>query len=530
MNILKKIIVLCITLSILMISSAVLADEIWVVSGSGGGGGGSVPVPPSNGFMGSGGGSVSYGLPSGTNGQTSKTPIVEPFYGNDAYITGTGVPGSVIIVKFKDNKSEFTIVNPAGIWLVKNDMKTQTADLYSVNVIQTQIGYNPSSSVSVTRTQGSRPPASSPSPAAAYIVIPSPLASGTADVSKNPLVNTFGADDFSLAGRGVPGADIYVSFIFKDTINIAYLNISTLYSIRKITVSSDGTWSVQNDLKGYTFSLSVYQQESGKSISGVVTVSPARPPVRQSRTIPPSVNPFNASDDKVTGTGVPGANIKICTINVNSYGQIVASDDILSTIVQYKGDWSLQNVWKNTKGGDTLNSTKSLYVYQYPNGYEVSDLVPLIPIIPTSAPKPSISATETPGPSPAVTPLPVNPKPIEKANTLIMTLDADIYTLNGKTAPLDVKPENINGSLAVPVRFIAEAFGAGVIWNDKSKTASIVLNGKTQTLTAGVKTGGMPFAPYIKNGRLMVPLRFIAENYDCDVSYDQNSRAAKISW
>lgn len=83
-----------------------------------------------------------------------------------------------------------------------------------------------------------------------------------------------------------------------------------------------------------------------------------------------------------------------------------------------------------------------------------------------------------------------------------------------------------NGYTLVPLRAIAEAFGADVSWNQEQKTAVITLSGKKILITAGsdiMKVGDgeikIEAGAEIKEGRVFVPLRAIAESFNKNVYY-----------
>jgi len=57
------------------------------------------------------------------------------------------------------------------------------------------------------------------------------------------------------------------------------------------------------------------------------------------------------------------------------------------------------------------------------------------------------------------------------------------YQLNGMSYQMEVAPEIINARTFVPVRFIAEAFGANVGWDPATRTVTIKSDGKTIQLT-----------------------------------------------
>jgi len=96
---------------------------------------------------------------------------------------------------------------------------------------------------------------------------------------------------------------------------------------------------------------------------------------------------------------------------------------------------------------------------------------------------------------------------------------------------MEVAPEIINARTFVPVRFIAEAFGANVGWDPATKTVTIKSDGKTIQLTIGKtsatvdgKAYTLDAAPYIKNSRTMVPVRFISEALGLNVYYEAQKK------
>lgn len=106
--------------------------------------------------------------------------------------------------------------------------------------------------------------------------------------------------------------------------------------------------------------------------------------------------------------------------------------------------------------------------------------------------------------------------------------------LDGKSVSFDVPPEIENGRTMVPLRAIFEALGAEVNWDNSTSTAiatkdnTIVklgtdgrayINGKPVTLD-------MPAKEVF--GRILVPLRFVSEAFGCQVYWDETSQIASI--
>ncbi len=104
--------------------------------------------------------------------------------------------------------------------------------------------------------------------------------------------------------------------------------------------------------------------------------------------------------------------------------------------------------------------------------------------------------------------------------------------MDGDLLQFDVAPEVKQDSLFVPIRTIAEKTGAAVIYsgreisiiNSDPAAANIKLTlGDTRAVVQAqdgtLAVCDLAAAPYIKNGRTMVPLRFVAEQLYCNVNY-----------
>ncbi len=107
--------------------------------------------------------------------------------------------------------------------------------------------------------------------------------------------------------------------------------------------------------------------------------------------------------------------------------------------------------------------------------------------------------------------------------------------VNGKIVPLDAPPIIVNSRTLVPLRAIAEALGADVNWDPEYKQVTVRLNGTTILLTIGspiaLVNDSLTYidtTPIISNGRTMVPLRFIAETLNAEVSWNPDSKTIDI--
>ncbi|MGE7949828.1 copper amine oxidase N-terminal domain-containing protein [Lysinibacillus sp. NPDC093688] len=99
--------------------------------------------------------------------------------------------------------------------------------------------------------------------------------------------------------------------------------------------------------------------------------------------------------------------------------------------------------------------------------------------------------------------------------------------IDGVVVTTDAAPETKNNRTMVPLRVISENLGATVNWKDSKVTLTnnkmqITLQQNSNTVIKNGKTELLDVKPYLKNNRLFVPIRFIAETFGCQVNY-QNS-------
>lgn len=124
--------------------------------------------------------------------------------------------------------------------------------------------------------------------------------------------------------------------------------------------------------------------------------------------------------------------------------------------------------------------------------------------------------------------IPNAPKPIPTIEVL----------LNGnKIDFIDQKPIIDNGRTLVPLRAISEAMGATVDWNSATRTITLYSGSKKIVLTIDSKKAtingkdyNIEAPPKIINGRTIIPLRFISEAFGAQVSWNESSRTISITY
>lgn len=117
----------------------------------------------------------------------------------------------------------------------------------------------------------------------------------------------------------------------------------------------------------------------------------------------------------------------------------------------------------------------------------------------------------------------------------VTTNDISIYVDDEKVNFPDAKPYIQNSCTLVPVRTISEELGAVVDWDKTTQTVTITKDEDTITMIIGNPTmvknsvaSTLQVAPAIKDGRTMVPLRFISENLGARVEWIAATYSIKI--
>ncbi|MFA4931759.1 MAG: stalk domain-containing protein [Caldisericia bacterium] len=127
---------------------------------------------------------------------------------------------------------------------------------------------------------------------------------------------------------------------------------------------------------------------------------------------------------------------------------------------------------------------------------------------------------------------------ITRTDTLTIRLTANMATamVGDEERSLDAPPIIVNGVTFVPLRFVGEALGAEVTWSPALQVVFLVKGSSQVQLTVGSKLAiidgritQLLEAPRIQNGRTMVPLRFISEAFGADVTWDQATKAVTVS-
>ncbi|MCZ8515932.1 copper amine oxidase N-terminal domain-containing protein [Paenibacillus filicis] len=126
-------------------------------------------------------------------------------------------------------------------------------------------------------------------------------------------------------------------------------------------------------------------------------------------------------------------------------------------------------------------------------------------------------------------------KDLPVSSELVLQIGQDAVLAGGKRYTLPAPPVLRNGTTLVPLRFIAETFGAKVEWDAVSQSVNLAYNGRQLRLAIGHteaevdgKKVNLDTEPLIENQVTMVPLRFIGESFGRQVEYDPATQSITI--
>ena len=107
--------------------------------------------------------------------------------------------------------------------------------------------------------------------------------------------------------------------------------------------------------------------------------------------------------------------------------------------------------------------------------------------------------------------------------------------VEGNNTPfyLEARPQMRSNSVFVPVRVVSEILGGDVSWentniNIKYEDVTINLTVGSRAAYRGEQKITLPAAPYVRGGYTYVPIRFVAEAFNCDVEWQAKKNLVNI--
>ncbi|MFD0587244.1 stalk domain-containing protein [Paenibacillus sp. GCM10027627] len=108
--------------------------------------------------------------------------------------------------------------------------------------------------------------------------------------------------------------------------------------------------------------------------------------------------------------------------------------------------------------------------------------------------------------------------------------------INGMVQPFAVRPEYYNNRIMTPLRSLLEWTGVDWSWNSKTRKVTlkhlskeIILTIDSNELIENGKPRKIDVAPYIRDGYTMVPIRFVTEAFGFKLEYDDNLNWVKLT-
>lgn len=148
--------------------------------------------------------------------------------------------------------------------------------------------------------------------------------------------------------------------------------------------------------------------------------------------------------------------------------------------------------------------------------------------------KPADKPAEKPEEKPVDKPE-VKPEEVPKQEKIVLTIGEKVAIAFGDPVVNDVAPVIRSDRAMLPIRFVAEALGGTVTWNQAEQSVTCVKGDNTIVIYIGqpfALVNGNPVeldAPaFIENGRTYLPIRFVAENLDATVTWNADTQEVTV--
>ncbi|WP_434644316.1 copper amine oxidase N-terminal domain-containing protein (plasmid) [Thermoanaerobacterium thermosaccharolyticum] len=126
----------------------------------------------------------------------------------------------------------------------------------------------------------------------------------------------------------------------------------------------------------------------------------------------------------------------------------------------------------------------------------------------------------------------------DNTHTAIFVVGQSSYMQDNLSKSMDAATFIQNGRTYVPLRYLGLALGVDendIQWDSASQTATLSMNGTTLKFTIGKTTyyannqaNSMDVAPIVKNGRVYLPARYVAEAFGYKVNWNGDTQAVTV--
>jgi len=121
--------------------------------------------------------------------------------------------------------------------------------------------------------------------------------------------------------------------------------------------------------------------------------------------------------------------------------------------------------------------------------------------------------------------------------TVVFQVGSTTMLVNGVSQTIDAPPEIVNGRTFVPLSALVAPLGGQVNYNPANQQVTIQLGASSIDLWIGntsarvnAQTMTLDVAPYISNGRTMLPLGFVTQNLGCQVEWNGATQQVTIRY
>lgn len=118
---------------------------------------------------------------------------------------------------------------------------------------------------------------------------------------------------------------------------------------------------------------------------------------------------------------------------------------------------------------------------------------------------------------------------------VVMTIGQKSFAANGQSKTMEVAPVMKGSSTYIPIKYVLDTFGGRAVWDAANQRITVTRGGKVMDLTVGdtdfILNGtrkSANVAPYISNGRTLVPLRLVSEQLGLNVKWEQKTKTVTI--
>ena len=120
--------------------------------------------------------------------------------------------------------------------------------------------------------------------------------------------------------------------------------------------------------------------------------------------------------------------------------------------------------------------------------------------------------------------------PINGSINISLTIGSAVYKKNGRNVTGDVAPYiSSDGRTMVPIRFISEALGATVEWNNSAQTDTIQKAGIKFEIVVDKALPNNLGVAVLKDDRLFVPVRYVSEQLGASVEWNADTQTVIIT-